>query len=597
MQAFVALIWDKRNEDQANTVRDLIGQQVKSNTQAEQLILDGCVLINLGSGPTSSPLTPIFHERDEPTGGVVGTFFRNSSPGEAEEPVSKVTRHEARRLLSSDGASLASDFWGNYIGFIQCGSTICVVSTPTSSVPCYYLTHKGVTIVFSHLEKCCFIDSLALSINARFISALVAYDRIQNGETGFNEIQELIGGSRLRVNGGATSVDTVWSPKSFVSPLRLNLQDYASLLRETTNYVVQSWANAYGEALINLSGGLDSTIVLSCLKQHPVIAIHQIPDSEDPSEVQFARAAAKFVDCRLEEVRFMPAGALPERDSHPKSARPFRQFLSPDMSKSIRRDFHSMPIFTGQGGDHLFHVRKTTLGFADYLRDSASYGATFSELLSAANLSEHSIWRVLADAASDLSTRHRSVGMVASIAKVSTPIGLRSNIDVDLRACLPRWAVDYTGVPSAKFDQLSSMVHLFLVRQVLDRPIVRNYVHPLISQPLIELCLQIPVYALCPNGMSRGLARRAFRGAIPESIRNRMTKGETSRYFVDQVGSNIDTLRDVILNGELVRRGYFSVTDGSTALSRDQSQIHKFGHRILYAYAIECWLRQWRHLA
>jgi asparagine synthase (glutamine-hydrolysing) len=40
-------------------------------------------------------------------------------------------------------------------------------------------------------------------------------------------------------------------------------------------------------------------------------------------------------------------------------------------------------------------------------------------------------------------------------------------------------------------------------------------VRPLVSQPVIELCLRIPTYVLAADGIDRALVRRAFVGKVP----------------------------------------------------------------------------------
>jgi asparagine synthase (glutamine-hydrolysing) len=116
------------------------------------------------------------------------------------------------------------------------------------------------------------------------------------------------------------------------------------------------------------------------------------------------------------------------------------------------------------------------------------------------------------------------------------------------------------------------------------------------SQPLIELCLRLPVYLLSLAGVSRGLARKAFEGRLPDLVRLRMTKGEATRYFVDQLRLNLSMVRDCLMDGELVAHGIVQRRDVETFLREDQFLTHPAGRMILVYYAIEAWLRTWKTL-
>jgi asparagine synthase (glutamine-hydrolysing) len=117
------------------------------------------------------------------------------------------------------------------------------------------------------------------------------------------------------------------------------------------------------------------------------------------------------------------------------------------------------------------------------------------------------------------------------------------------------------------------------------------------SQPLIELCLRLPVYLLSLGGVSRGLARQAFKGHLPDRVRLRMTKGEATRYFIDQLRLNRPLLLETLVDGELVSHGIVDRKDVETFLQEDQFLTHPAGRMILVYYAIEAWLRTWKTLS
>jgi asparagine synthase (glutamine-hydrolysing) len=121
-----------------------------------------------------------------------------------------------------------------------------------------------------------------------------------------------------------------------------------------------------------------------------------------------------------------------------------------------------------------------------------------------------------------------------------------------------------------------------------------DIVHPLISQPIIELCLQIPCYVLTYGGIDRALVREAFEGVVPNDIVARTTKGGTAGYFNSLLLRNRTFLRDFLLGGLLVTEGLLDKRKTEVALSessliRDPQLLFP----ILDAVRAEVWLRTW----
>ena len=80
-------------------------------------------------------------------------------------------------------------------------------------------------------------------------------------------------------------------------------------------------------------------------------------------------------------------------------------------------------------------------------------------------------------------------------------------------------------------------------------------VAPIYSQPMIELALRIPADVLFAGGQDRGLARRAFRGDVPQPILNRVWKDRAGGFHDEIIQRNRDWLREIFLDGVLVERG------------------------------------------
>ena len=445
------------------------------------------------------------------------------------------------------------------MGFLDCGDRFLVVRDPTAAQPCFHADQGGVTLVFSHLQDCPFIDRFALSLNLGFLSKLLVYDKIQTGETGLKA---------------------------------------AGHLRATSAMVVQARAARYETVHVSLSGGLDSAIVLACLAGATgtgrVGALHYRLASGDLSEAAEARAAAAFAGIPLEIAEIAPNRDLPDVTAHPATARPYRSFIGETPFPSRRRDPDGRAaLFTGQGGDHLFLERRSPLAFADHVLAHGLTAETLPALLRAARLSQRSIWDVLLACLPALAFGRRESVMQSAIRHRQETVAALLHGRTRLDGAFPEWAGAARGLPPAKFLQVSSLPHMVQVADAASHPDAPDLVHPLISQPLMTLCLRLPVSLLSANGESRGLARQAFDGMIPDRIRRRMTKGSASGFFMEFLEANAGPLGDALRSGVLIELGLIDRTDLAGMTRQARAGVHGLGRSLLIAYTIEAWLRTW----
>jgi len=109
-------------------------------------------------------------------------------------------------------------------------------------------------------------------------------------------------------------------------------------------------------------------------------------------------------------------------------------------------------------------------------------------------------------------------------------------------------------IPASKLYQLISFHQLNDSRCRSDPTIALDQVNPLQSQLVLEASLRIPSYWMNPAGRRRGLAKRAFRDVVPDEILSRRGKGSTTSYVMKIIHENSHFLRELMLDGHLVRR-------------------------------------------
>jgi asparagine synthase (glutamine-hydrolysing) len=115
--------------------------------------------------------------------------------------------------------------------------------------------------------------------------------------------------------------------------------------------------------------------------------------------------------------------------------------------------------------------------------------------------------------------------------------------------------------------------------------------HPLIAQPIVELCLRIRSWLWFRGGRDRAVARAAFRGLLPDTILDRRSKGTLESMFLKGYMAKRSELREFLVSGRLVDQGIIEPGSVRDYLDR-RDQPRDAGYiRILELASAEQWLR------
>jgi asparagine synthase (glutamine-hydrolysing) len=154
------------------------------------------------------------------------------------------------------------------------------------------------------------------------------------------------------------------------------------------------------------------------------------------------------------------------------------------------------------------------------------------------------------------------------------------------------WLLSARNTPPGKLWHVAS-VALNAVDNPFARPDDPEIVNPFMSQPFAELCLRTPTYLHISGGRERALARMAFREDIPREVYERTTKGGLEEYAKDIVLKNIGFMREMLLDGVLVREKLIDRKAMEDALSCEPRRISLTTSSLLAYLSKEAWFHRW----
>ncbi|WP_172264683.1 asparagine synthase C-terminal domain-containing protein [Caulobacter sp. RHG1] len=485
-------------------------------------------------------------------------------------------------------AWLIDKVWGGYVAVLAPDrrEPPTVLRDPTGSIEAFVWRRDGVTVISSDLP-----EGLAappdLALDWEQIANILVDPARSGGALPLTGVLAVDPGA-CRFGPGGQLDRVLWSPARFAHRGRGGAWASRAELRACVDGVVASLAAETDRIVCEISGGLDSAIVATSLTAVGRPADHGINFFRDQFEADeriYAQDAAERAGVPLEVVRRTPFGLdTATLALSAGSVRPNFNALDPGydqaLSDALARTGAEV-LFTGHGGDVVFlQVGAASLA-ADLLAGAPCEGSRLQRLAQVARRTRRSIW---------------SLGLEAVRGKPSSlsPEGQVSPFGI-VRRGVPHtphpWVVE--GVASGKRAQIGGLVGSLTLNGATRRAERARLAHPLLSQPVIELCLGIPATVLSAGETERSYARETFSDRLPTSIVERRSKGDISVFLGRSLAASLDFLRPFLLEGRLAAEGLIDTERLEAALNVEAMVWKDASVEILAAATLEAWIGHW----
>ena len=488
---------------------------------------------------------------------------------------------------AEDAKRIIEDRWGPYVLFTCEGSSHAVLRDPSGALPVYYGSRGSLEIYASDagLFKAAWPEALRPDVD--FIRHWLTFPFLRAGRTGAQDLRELLPGTCRRVDSAHQTVAQAWSPFTFTrrDVAITGFEEAAALLREEILRTVPAIAGADANVAVQLSGGLDSSIIAAALhhagRGFRAITFATLGPGGD--ERRFARTIAE--QCRVELVELVEEGGRLNLGIGPSNPlrpppNPLLQPLHRAMALQLAH-FGAGTVLDGAGGDNIFCSLNTASPAIDAFRTAGSATA-LRTLRDVAQVHGCTFWTAARSA-----LRRARRGAPSRWPRDTTFLA------ADAATATPEphpWLAPHPSLGPGTADRIRMVVgiHHFLTDPA---PLAPASLRPLLAQPLLELCLRIPTWLWMAGGRDRSVARAAFRGLAPDTILDRRGKGTLESMFIKGYMAERPRLERFLVEGGLAGRGIIDGAAVSDYLRRD-GEPRDFGYvRILEITAAEQWLR------
>lgn len=518
-------------------------------------------------------------------GCILGTVLTRDGEGGR---LSTLAAIGADRILKTRGKALLEDYWGAYVAALGSGEPIRVRRDPSGTLPCYYSNIGALTILASDAELLA-EAGVAIKVDLEEVARQLYRAFVPAPETALGGVRELLAGFAIMLPAKPPEQEAWWSPWDHVTADGLPSADLAEQLRDTVLGCIRRLAMSRGRLLLSVSGGLDSSIIAACLKGTETVCLTMFADDPSGDERPYARALCHQLGLPLVERAYRLEDIDIGEPLAPHLPRPRDRTQAVAYERvhlAVASELGADAFVTGNGGDNVFGYSQSAAPIADrYLEEGISRGL-LSALADVCRQTGCSIVDALRHAAR-LAHEDRSY-KVRPNALFLDPVVAASFGD---RIRHP-WLAAPDGALPGKAAHISAVLRVQPNIEA-SRGYYLPVLTPLLSQPIVELCLSIPSWAWRRGGRDRSLARQAFASDLPAMILNRRVKGTPSRFAAKLLDHFRGAIRERLLGGRLAGSRLIDSIAVERALKGDRPVPDLERVRLLELVNAEAWIGHW----
>jgi len=522
-----------------------------------------------------------------PAGVTIGETFDCSSACAGTTTPGAQPPPDARR-----GAAL----WGAYVAIeMKCETrSVDITRDPSGMAPCLFARQGGAVWVFSDMATALSAGFKAPGVDWTGLAHYLAAPHFRGRRSCLAGVDMLTPGMRLRIaQDHPPFVECAWTPWDHAAAGKgtCDYEGAVHVLRDVAASCIGAWSARAGRVLLELSGGLDSAIIAACLRERGADFSCVTFASGDPAgdEREHARRVASHLGVALTEMRLDAGGAGfapdPARAGAYPGATPWGRVVDGAVSAAAS-EAGADAIFSGGGGDNVFCYLTTAAPAADALRvfgPGRRYLETVGDL---SKLHGASFWRAARYSIRKAVLNNRKL-FARSEAFLSAEAAALCADPHPWFETIPR------AIPPGRAEHAASLASAVSVSDGAERAFSSPLFYPLLSAPLMELCLGTPSWMWVKGGRNRAAVRDAFADALPCETLSRRTKGDLTGFIAETYRNKRAEIAGLLLEGRMADNGVIG-REAVEARLKSEAPFRDAGFtRLVWLAAAEAWIQSW----
>lgn len=521
---------------------------------------------------------------------LIGKVFRKDN-------YKSITKKELAQQSKEPNKSFVNKYWGNYllINTDIKNKTVRILRDPVGQLPLFYTKLESGDVLFSsNIEILYRMTHTKQGFNWRYLSAYLVHGAFATDQTAFNDIYELPHGCELFIGGVNNFISqfAVWNPLDYCKPYKK--EQFQKNIIETMTNVIKSWTKNTEGALLEFSGGTDSTGLLFLLNK--VLDKHQVlkpingfhPKIASSDERKYALAATNEIGIEL--IEYDTSNCLPldpifkKKDIKPNW--PTNNLISlkaQNIFNLFSKNYKNITHMSGHGGDHVFMCPTPRESLCDYLIEKGIKGFG-KKLKDISIMFRQPLFPIIKDIVKGffchyfypahtrlllLSKNNKAPWFSRDIFKLKKHVSIHPIF----------YCEKFIKVPPGKLKHIYNIYKGLATIKAKARDKNTNPVfYPFFTQPMLELVLSMPTYASFHDGYNRYPFRKAISDAFKTNTVWRKDKGETSGVMQKAIKKNEDYVLDLCLKGKAAQMDII-----------DKTLAHKDIQRLMYGKAEHQW--------
>lgn len=477
-------------------------------------------------------------------------------------------KKDFKNLSARSKEEVLKKVWGKYV-YIQSNNDCTyfdIVIDAAGQLPFFYYVFPNGDILFSSDIEILFkVLGQKPEYNWTYLCSYLIYGNSSAVQTPFQNISELPPACCLKITKDDRKTEQFWNHISSYKKQEIQEKGATNVLQDT----LKPWIEPYKNICVSLSGGLDSSSLMYCLKDivrkdQTLKALNYFHSSiKSSNELEHARKVCEENSIELIEldaVDCLPFDA-PRKQRSLNPNKPFPGLINLkwlDVISDHIPSHDSCTFLSGHGSDHIFMRPPSKKSVADYILEKGFSGSKL-QFDNITQFYRDSLFPILKENA---------------ISLVSYALSRRLNKrhPKNIQDELPEWMTQtlrqktssdfvhpvYEALPGkilpGKYVQID-MLYEGLASIHMEMDTVNPLFYPFLYEPVVEFALSFPTYELFHNGYDRYPLRQSINERFKTETVWRRDKSQTTGVFQLGVKKNLKEVLELCLEGQFVKQG------------------------------------------